>query len=85
MEHIPIIRAVNTDSLLEFSHFNKDAQAGAWKKEKMIMLDSIKINVFIEGSFSVFSDNALHRPVYGDICVFLSHDSSQLNEFSRTI
>lgn len=68
MVHFPILKAANANSILEFSHFNTDALAGAWKKENVIMQDSIKINVFVEGSFSVFSDEILHYPVYGDIC-----------------
>ena len=57
------------DRLLRFARYEKDAVAGQWKKENVIMLDSIKINVFMEGSFSVFSDGCLHQPIYGDICV----------------
>jgi AraC-like DNA-binding protein len=45
-----------------------DAVAGTWKKENIIMRNSLKINVFVEGSFSVFSDEMLHYPIYGDIC-----------------
>ena len=69
MNHIPILKALSKDAILEFSHFNKDASAGLWKKENVIVRDCFKINVFIEGSFSVFSDGVLHYPTYGDICV----------------
>ena len=69
MHHIAIVKTSDKDRVLEFSHFNKDAHAGAWKKEKVIVRDSIKINVFVEGRFSIFADGALHCPVYGDICV----------------
>ena len=57
------------DRMLRFSHYDKDAVAGQWKKENVIVLDSIKINVFLEGRFSVFSDGKLHQPIYGDLCV----------------
>ena len=64
MNHFPILK----DSLLEFSHFNYDASAGTWKKENIIMRECIKINIFVEGAFSVFSDGVLHYPSYGDVC-----------------
>jgi AraC-like DNA-binding protein len=67
--HFPIIDTSDNNHLLEFSHFNSDAPAGLWKKENVISIDSIKINIFIEGSFSVFSDSTLHHPMRGDICV----------------
>ena len=69
MNHFPIQKTVSKDSILNFSHFVMDAPAGTWKKEHVIMCDGFKINVFVEGSFSVFSDGVLHRPAYGDICV----------------
>jgi len=69
MYHIPILKEARGDFILEFSHFDKDAPAGAWKKENVIVRDCFKINVFVEGSFSVFSDGVLHNPTYGDICV----------------
>ena len=56
------------NDLFQFYHFNQDAPAGLWKKENVIMRTCIKINVFVEGSFSVFSDGELHQPAYGDIC-----------------
>lgn len=68
MFHVPIVNTVSRDKVLEFSHFDQDAQAGHWKKETVIMRDCIKLNVFVEGSFSVFSDGTLHYPVYGDVC-----------------
>ena len=57
------------DRMLRFAVYDKDAVAGQWKKENVIVLDSIKINVFLEGSFSVFSDGKLHQPIYGDLCI----------------
>lgn len=69
MIHFPILKSTNANSILEFSHFDMDARVGTWKKENVIMRDCLKINVFIEGSFSVFSDEILHYPVYGDICL----------------
>jgi AraC-like DNA-binding protein len=69
MVHIPIQKAKDPHAILDFSHFIQDAPAGLWKKENVIMHHFIKINVFVEGSFSVFSDNLLHLPTYGDVCV----------------
>ena len=69
MIHFPILKSANANSILEFSHFDMDARVGTWKKENVIMRDCLKINVFIEGSFSVFSDEILHYPIYGDICL----------------
>ena len=56
--------------ILQFSHFDYDAPAGHWKKKNLVIHDHIKINVFIESPFSVFSDGALHSPAYGDIYLF---------------
>ena len=67
MIHFPILKSTNSNSILEFFHFDMDALAGTWKKENVIMRDCLKINVFVEGSFSVFSDEMLHYPIYGDI------------------
>jgi len=69
MIHFPILKSTNANSILEFSHFDMDALAGTWKKENIITRNSLKINVFVEGSFSVFSDEILHYPIYGDICL----------------
>lgn len=69
MKHIQILKSASKDCILDFSHFNMDASAGAWKKENVIMRNCIKINVFIEGKFSIFTDEVLHHPTYGDICV----------------
>ena len=69
MIHFPILKSTNANSILEFSHFDMDALAGTWKKENVIMRDCLKINVFVEGAFSVFSDEILHYPIYGDICL----------------
>lgn len=69
MIRCPILKSTNANSILEFSHFDKDVLAGAWKKENIIMRNNLKINVFMEGSFSVFSDDILHYPVYGDVCL----------------
>lgn len=67
MIHFPILESTNANSILEFSHFDMDALAGRWKKENIIMRNCLKINVFVEGAFSVFSDEILHYPIYGDI------------------
>ena len=69
MIHFPILKSTNANSILEFSHFDMDALAGKWKKENIIMRNNLKINVFVEGAFSVFSDEMLHYPIYGDICL----------------
>lgn len=69
MDRVRILEDDHRDRMLRFAHYDKDAQAGQWKKENVIMLDSIKINAFLEGSFSVFSDGKLHQPIYGDVCV----------------
>lgn len=68
MNHFSIVRTSDADTLLEFSHFDYDAPEGLWTKENVIVRGCIKINVFVEGSFSVFSDGLLHQPIYGDIC-----------------
>ena len=67
MNHISLLSDPALD-ILEFSHFNYDAPAGLWKKENVIVRNCIKLNIFIEGSFSVFCDGTLHRPIYGDVC-----------------
>ena len=69
MNHFAIVCATSVNGRLEFSHFNHDAPAGTWIKENIITTDCIKINVFIEGTFSVFSDGVLHTPMYGDVCI----------------
>ena len=70
MIKIPIVKSDQIQKQIIFSHFNQDARAGLWKKENLIVRDTVKINVFMEGDFSVFSDETLHYPIYGDICVF---------------
>ncbi len=69
MDHFPLMQSENPNEILYFSHFDYDAPAGKWKKENVIVLDRIKINVFVEGTFSVFSDGTLHQPILGDVCV----------------
>jgi len=85
MYHIPIQKSTDRDHIIEFSHFDTDAPAGTWKKEHVIMLNSFKINVFIEGKFSVFTDDALNYPVYGDICVLppMKMHYGQITEFTH--
>ena len=70
MNHHPILSPSDSGMIFEFSHFNYDAHAGIWKKENIIAHPFIKLNIFIEGSFSVFCDGTLHQPIYGDICFF---------------
>ncbi len=68
MNHFRLVETADADGILEFSHFDYDAPAGLWKKEAVIIRDCIKLNVFAQGSFSVFSDGLLHQPIYGDVC-----------------
>lgn len=69
MNHLQLIFSPTLDGVLEFSHFDFDADAGIWKKENIITRDCIKINVFVQGRFSVFSDGVIHCPVRGDVCL----------------
>ncbi len=69
MNHFSILREADDRTFIEFSHFDYDAPAGLWKKENLIVWDHVKINVFVESPFSVFSDGVLHHPAYGDLCV----------------
>ena len=69
MIHTPIVKGENIDGCLNFSHFNTDAPAGAWRRERAIVCDYIKINIFKEGHFSVFEGDKLHRAVLGDLMV----------------
>ena len=54
MNHFRLVETADADGILEFSHFDYDAPAGLWKKEAVIIRDCIKLNVFAQGSFSVF-------------------------------
>ncbi len=67
MIHQPIIDTDNPSQQIEVTHHNQDAPAGLWHKTE-ICLNHIKINVFIEGDFSVFVNDKSYRPIYGDIC-----------------
>ena len=67
--HAPITDTENVNRILEFCHIDYDAKAGEWSKDNSITLPNIKINLFMDGEFSVFSGGKNHRPVYGDICV----------------
>jgi len=69
MYHVPIVDTDDVDFQIEFCHINADAKAGTWKKEDIICLENIKINVFMEGEFSVIANDQCYRPAYGDICV----------------
>lgn len=69
MFHIPIVQTDDPAAQIEFSHIHMDAEAGKWKKEDKICLDNMKINVFMEGDFSVIIDDKCFRPAYGDLCV----------------
>jgi hypothetical protein len=36
MRHIPLLAPSTPDTILEFSHFDYDASAGEWKKDKKL-------------------------------------------------
>ena len=86
MIHFPITNTFEKDNFIEFSHYDCDASAGTWRKENKIILDSVKINVFVGGVYSVFSDGVLHRPTYGDISVFppMKMHYGQITEATHT-
>lgn len=67
MKHIPIL--ANTKQI-DFSHFSFDADTGHWKKHTDILHPHIKINVFVEGDFTLFTRNGIYRPLFGDVCIF---------------
>jgi len=67
MKHIPIL--ANTKQI-DFSHFSFDADTGHWKKRTDILHPHIKINVFVEGDFTLFTRNGIYRPLFGDVCIF---------------
>ena len=69
MNHFPLVDCADFNTRIEFSHFSIEQKRGAWKKENSIILDHIKINVFVSGDVSVFVDGVAHYPVCGDICV----------------
>lgn len=69
MLRVPIIANAAPDSIMEFYHINEDAPAGLWNKDKIFCYNNIKLNVFMEGDFSVIVDGKSYSPVYGDICV----------------
>ncbi|MBE7025993.1 MAG: helix-turn-helix domain-containing protein [Ruminococcaceae bacterium] len=69
MHHFPLVDSSDFNTRIEFSHIALDQKKGAWKKENNIILDHIKINVFVSGEFSFFVDGVTHHPVCGDICV----------------
>ena len=70
MDHKQIVPNADERTFIAFSHFDHDAPAGLWKKKNVVIWNHIKINVFVESPFSVFSDGVLHHPAYGDICLF---------------
>ena len=69
MHHFPLVDSSDFNTRIEFSHMALDHKKGAWKKENNIVLDHIKINIFVGGEFSVFVDGVAHHPVCGDVCV----------------
>lgn len=71
--HFPIVKTDQTDKITEFSHISEDTKREHWRKEHLICLDNIKINVFMEGAFSVFVDGKAYTPTFGDICVLTPH------------
>ena len=74
MFHVPIVRAVEHNREIEFSHIiNDGADKNTWRDNPNISLDHVKINIFVRGEFSVVIDNECYTPVYGDICVLSPH------------
>ena len=69
MHHFPLVDSGDFNTRIEFSHMALDQKKGAWKRENQIILDHIKINIFVSGEFSFFVDGITHHPVCGDICV----------------
>lgn len=69
MFHIPILNAKDENRILEFSHINEYANKNKWRKDQFFSFQSIKINIFMEGEFSIYTDNQNYIPIYGDICV----------------
>lgn len=70
MDHFKIVGSDRAENCVMFSHFTMDAPPGTWKRENKISLNRIKLNVFIEGEFSVFAADRVWRPTCGDVCIF---------------
>ncbi len=68
MWRVPIVDTDSPDHRIDFYHINSDAPAGTWRKETVFRLDNIKINIFMEGEFSVIVGEKSYRPAYGDVC-----------------
>ncbi len=64
-----VIDSKDADKQIRFHHIKEDAEAGTWTKEMVFCYCYIKINLFLEGDFSVIVDDHSYRPTYGDICV----------------
>ena len=70
MFHIPITDGADIRERIEFSHIIDDtADERTWKNDRNITLDNIKINVFVNGDFSLIVENMSFKPVYGDFCI----------------
>ncbi|MBR5309101.1 MAG: helix-turn-helix transcriptional regulator [Clostridia bacterium] len=67
--HYPIVKADDSDLMVEFCHIDENAVREQWKKERLICLDGFKINIFMEGAFSVFVDGKAYTPTFGDVCL----------------
>ena len=67
MIHTPIVDTANVACQIEVTHHSHDAVKGYWNKAA-ICLDHIKLNVFVEGDFSLFINDKRYRPIYGDVC-----------------
>ena len=65
-----LTESVTHDKSIYFLHADFDTQAGLWKKDEPIFAPDCKINLFLEGDFSVFIEGVPFDPMYGDICVF---------------
>lgn len=84
MVHVPIIDSANADRRIEFSYFNVDADVGYWKKQNIICLNNIKLNIFLEGEFSLLARDSSYRPTYGDICVIPPGDMHRGHIYKHT-
>lgn len=84
MNHVSLSCETSLSKKLEFSHFDFEAQAGHWKKENPIQSNSIKINLFIEGDFSMYMQGTASRMVYGEICVFAPKEIHRANVSKQT-
>ena len=75
MIHFPILKSTNANSILEFSHFDMDALAGTWKKENIIMRNSLKINGRYGVQLYYFGGNSLRFQEFSRLKSFARHST----------